>query len=83
MRGVVFRGERKLDILDFADPTLGPGEAVIRLRASGMCGSDLHFYRHDSLQIIRSVGSRIWPRVASTKPSQSSVGMSPVARSLP
>lgn len=56
MRGVVFRGDRKLEILDFADPTPGPGEAVIRMRASGMCGSDLHFYRHDPLQIIRSMG---------------------------
>lgn len=28
----------------FPDPTPGPGEVVIAMRASGMCGSDLHAY---------------------------------------
>jgi|GEM_PF-6578922 L-iditol 2-dehydrogenase len=41
MRGVVFLGQRRLAIRDFADPTPGPGEAVIRMGASGICGSDL------------------------------------------
>lgn len=56
MRGVVFRGDRKLDILKFNDPTPGYGEAVIEMKASGMCGSDLHFYRHNPAEIIRSLG---------------------------
>jgi len=45
MRGVVFLGDRKLEIRDFPDPTPGPGEVVIQMKASGMCGSDLHPYR--------------------------------------
>src|SRR5713226_1754837 len=45
MRGVVFLGERKLELKEFPDPTPGPGEAVIAIKASGMCGSDLHPYR--------------------------------------
>jgi threonine dehydrogenase-like Zn-dependent dehydrogenase len=45
MRGVVFHGDRKLEILDFPDPTPGPGEVVLEIKASGMCGSDLKFYR--------------------------------------
>ena len=45
MRGVVFQGNRKLEILNFPDPVPGPGEAVVEMKASGMCGSDLHFYR--------------------------------------
>jgi threonine dehydrogenase-like Zn-dependent dehydrogenase len=45
MRGVVFAGERKLEYLDFPDPTPGPGEVVLEIKASGICGSDLHFYR--------------------------------------
>jgi threonine dehydrogenase-like Zn-dependent dehydrogenase len=39
MKGVVFRGDRKLEILDFPDPTPGPGEVVLEIKASGMCGS--------------------------------------------
>ena len=45
MRGVVFLGERKLELREFPDPTPGPGEVVIAIKASGMCGSDLHMYR--------------------------------------
>jgi len=56
MRGVVFKGDRKLEIMDFVDPTPGPGEAVIQMKASGMCGSDLHFYRHNPADVIRSLG---------------------------
>lgn len=45
MRGVVFTGDRRLEIRDFPDPTPGPGEVVFAIKASGMCGSDLHSYR--------------------------------------
>jgi len=30
---------------EFPDPTPGPGEVVLEIQASGMCGSDLHVYR--------------------------------------
>lgn len=45
MRGVVFKGERELELMDFADPVPGDGEVVLEMKASGMCGSDLHAYR--------------------------------------
>jgi threonine dehydrogenase-like Zn-dependent dehydrogenase len=45
MRGIVFLGERKLELRHFPDPVPGPGEAVLQMKASGMCGSDLKFYR--------------------------------------
>ena len=45
MRGVVFLGNRQLEFRDFPDPTPGPGEVVLEIKASGMCGSDLHTYR--------------------------------------
>src|SRR5215471_8966036 len=45
MKGVVFLGNRKLELQDFADPVPGPGEVVVAMKASGMCGSDLHVYR--------------------------------------
>src|SRR5271170_8448733 len=45
MPGVVFHGERELEIMNFPDPTPGPGEVVVEMKASGMCGSDLHQYR--------------------------------------
>src|SRR6188768_3863278 len=45
MRGVVFVGERELEIREFPDLTPGPGEVIVAIKASGMCGSDLHSYR--------------------------------------
>jgi len=45
MKGVVFTGNRTLEIRDFADPTPGPRDVVLEIKASGMCGSDLHRYR--------------------------------------
>ena len=45
MKAVVFLGDRKIDFMEFPDPTPGPSEAVIEIKASGMCGSDLKMYR--------------------------------------
>ena len=73
MRGIVFHGERELELVEFADPTPGPAEVVLRVEASGMCGSDLHTYRgpsagthgkiagHEPSGVIEAVGSGIAP----------------------
>lgn len=45
MRGIVFLGDRTLELRDFPEPAPGPGEVVVAMKASGMCGSDLHAYR--------------------------------------
>jgi D-arabinose 1-dehydrogenase-like Zn-dependent alcohol dehydrogenase len=45
MRGLVFTGGRVVELMEFPDPAPGPGEVVVAIKASGMCGSDLKFYR--------------------------------------
>lgn len=45
MRGVVFTGSRKLELMEFDDPTPGPRDVILEIKASGMCGSDLWKYR--------------------------------------
>ncbi len=45
MRGVVFLGDNKIDILDFPSPEPGPKDVVLRIDASGICGSDLHTFK--------------------------------------
>src|SRR4029077_17115205 len=45
MKGVVFLVDRKLELRDFPDPAPGPRDVVLEIKASGMCGSDLHVYR--------------------------------------
>lgn len=45
MRALAFGGNRSVTTIDIPDPTPGLGEVVIEIKASGMCGSDLHYYR--------------------------------------
>ncbi|MEE2689495.1 MAG: zinc-binding dehydrogenase [Pseudomonadota bacterium] len=70
MKAVVFLGERKLELMDVPDPSPAPDEVVIEIKASGMCGSDLHQYRgpkkeklniagHEPCGIIAEVGSGV------------------------
>jgi len=50
MRGVVFPGDRRAEVRDFPDPEPGPDEVVVRIKAAGLCGSDLHLYRQTAAQ---------------------------------
>jgi threonine dehydrogenase-like Zn-dependent dehydrogenase len=74
MKGVVFLGDRKLEFQEFPDPAPGPREVVLEIKASGMCGSDLHQYRaspenrrspvpvvagHEPCGIVVAVGSGV------------------------
>ena len=45
MRAVTFPGDKEIALVEFRDPTPGPGEVVLEMKASGICGSDLHYYR--------------------------------------
>ena len=73
MKGVVFRGDRELELMDFPDPTPGPDEVVLEIKASGMCGSDLKYYRAPPGGGAPSSAS------ARARPGRSSAGTSPAA----
>ena len=45
-------GERTVITRELPDPTPGPGEVIIRLRSAGICGSDLHPYRHPPAHVL-------------------------------
>ena len=45
MKAVVFLGDSKIEVREYPDPKPGPDEVVLRVKASGMCGSDLHYLR--------------------------------------
>jgi D-arabinose 1-dehydrogenase-like Zn-dependent alcohol dehydrogenase len=56
MQGVVFKGDRKLEVMDFPDPQPGPRDVVLEIKASGLCGSDLRFYRDPPGSALASFG---------------------------
>jgi NADPH:quinone reductase len=45
MRAARLVGARDLQVVEVAEPSPGPGEALVRLRACGICGSDLNAWR--------------------------------------
>ncbi|MCC7371622.1 MAG: alcohol dehydrogenase catalytic domain-containing protein [Chloroflexi bacterium] len=46
MKALRTSGERQVDVLDLPVPKPEPGEVVVQMKATGICGSDLHPYRH-------------------------------------
>ncbi|MBM3188345.1 MAG: zinc-binding dehydrogenase [Chloroflexi bacterium] len=42
MRGAVLLGDRQVELREFPDPEPGVNQVVVRMRASGLCGSELH-----------------------------------------
>jgi threonine dehydrogenase-like Zn-dependent dehydrogenase len=70
MRGAVFLGNRKVELRSFPDPAPGPGEVVIEMKASGMCGSDLKFYRSPpgAAQAALGLGGSAEPFIAGHEP---------------
>ncbi len=77
MKGVTFPGERKVEILDFPDPTPGAGEVVLEIKASGMCGSDLKFYRASGGASSLGLGGKSGPTIAGHEPCGVVVAVGP------
>ncbi|MBT4160604.1 MAG: zinc-binding dehydrogenase [Gammaproteobacteria bacterium] len=46
MKAAVFHGPRDVRFEDIAKPDLEDGDILLRVKACGICGSDLHTYRH-------------------------------------
>jgi threonine dehydrogenase-like Zn-dependent dehydrogenase len=45
MQGVVFLGDRQVEVREFPRPRPGPGEVLVQMKRAAICGSDLHAYR--------------------------------------
>jgi len=44
MHALVYTGTNKIDFREEKDPIAKPGESLIKVKASGICGSDMHAY---------------------------------------
>jgi threonine dehydrogenase-like Zn-dependent dehydrogenase len=73
MRAVTWQGRRDVRVETVPDPTIQePTDAVVRITATGLCGSDLHLYElfgpflskgdilgHEPMGIVEAVGSEV------------------------
>ncbi|TIV68770.1 MAG: L-idonate 5-dehydrogenase, partial [Mesorhizobium sp.] len=53
MRAVVLRRPLDLDVEERETPEPGPGEVLVRIARGGICGSDLHYFRHGGFGTVR------------------------------
>lgn len=54
MRAIVIHPPHELRVEETAaPPALGPQDVQIRIRAGGICGSDLHYYQHGGFGTVR------------------------------
>ena len=62
MKAAVYYGPRDVRVEEVADPILAKGDILLRVRACGICGSDLHTYRHglfEDLGVPVETGGRV------------------------
>jgi L-iditol 2-dehydrogenase len=52
MQALRIVGQRQVVVRELPDPAPGPGEVVVRMRSAGICGSDLHPYRHPPAHVL-------------------------------
>ena len=53
MKAAVIHAPHDLRIEDAEVPPVGPYDVKVRIRAGGICGSDLHYYQHGGFGVVR------------------------------
>ncbi|WP_298952774.1 L-idonate 5-dehydrogenase [uncultured Methylobacterium sp.] len=53
MKSVVIHPPHRLSVEDRAPEAPGPGQVTVAIKAGGICGSDLHYYRHGGFGTVR------------------------------
>jgi len=73
MQGIVFLGNRQAEVKEFPIPEPAPDEVLLRVMATGICGSDLSVYRmaegnpgqirgHEPSGVVEAVGALVRQR---------------------
>jgi len=44
MKALLLREYKKLELTDLPNPAIGPDDILVRVKACGICGSDVHGY---------------------------------------
>ncbi|PWJ54668.1 Threonine dehydrogenase [Quadrisphaera granulorum] len=98
MRALTWQGKRKVSVETVPDPKIEePTDAVVRITASGLCGSDLHLYEvmgpfldpgdvlgHEPMGVVEEVGpdvTHLRPGDRVVVPFNISCGRCPMCRS--
>jgi hypothetical protein len=82
MQGVVLPGQDRVELKDFDRPEPGHGQVLVKMKASGLCGSDLRAIYHEhtgaGLNATRT-SSRATSRPDRSRPWDRACGVSSLA----
>ncbi len=53
MKAAIIHAARDLRVEEATLPPVGPRDVMVRVRAGGICGSDLHYYQHGGFGTVR------------------------------
>ena len=56
MRGMIFKGDRKVELISFPDPTPDSEDVILEIKASGFCGADLKYFRDGHAAAVAAYG---------------------------
>ena len=72
MKALLLTEVKKLQVVEMPDPTCGPGDLLVRVKACGICGSDIHGFDgssgrripplvmgHEAAGIVQAVGQNV------------------------
>lgn len=72
MKAMLLSEYKRLQVVDFDKPTIGPNDLLVQVRACGICGSDIHGYDgstgrripplvmgHEAAGVVSEVGSNV------------------------
>ncbi len=68
MRAAVYKGKQSFAVEDLPRPVPGPGEVLIRVKYSAVCGTDVHAFLYDAPPPGAVLGHEYSGRIAETGP---------------
>ena len=68
MRAAVYQGVRRFDVSEIATPTPGPGQVLVRVNHSAICGTDVHAFMYDLAPVGSVLGHEIAGVIAAVGP---------------
>jgi len=80
VKALVYLGPRRMELQDVAEPAVGRLDVRVRMRASAICGSDLHGFReaserripplvmgHEAVGVVDAVGADVDPSLEGSR----------------
>ena len=71
MKAAVYKGNRRFQVEDLPTPTPGPGQVLIKVKYSAICGTDVHGFLHDAVPPGKVLGHEFCGTVAKVGPEVS------------